>query len=70
MERAPVRSSNVYSVGYDPARRILEVEFQDGSVYQYYGVPRDVYLDLVNAPSVGSFLARFIKDEYNYEQIG
>jgi hypothetical protein len=69
MERAPVRSSNVYSVGYDPTRQTLEVEFHDGSVYQYYGVPRDVYLDLVNSPSIGSFLARFIKDEYDYERI-
>jgi len=61
----PVRSSNVYSVGYDSATQTLEVEFQEGSVYQYYGVPRSIYLNLVNASSIGSFLARYIKDEYH-----
>jgi hypothetical protein len=35
VNRLPVSSSNLASVGYAPELRILEVEFLDRSVYQY-----------------------------------
>ena len=43
MIRQPVTSSNLRTVGYDPITRTLEIEFQDGAVYQYDGVPPDVH---------------------------
>ena len=39
MNRSAVASSNVSSIGYDTATQTLEVEFLNGRVYQYYGVP-------------------------------
>lgn len=39
MNRNPVSSSNVKSVGYDSESSRLEVEFHHGGIYQYYGVP-------------------------------
>jgi hypothetical protein len=39
MDRTPVSSSNLSSVGYDPDEQILEIEFNGGRVYQYYDVP-------------------------------
>ena len=39
MNRTPVNSSNVSSVGYDPTSLTLEVEFHGGAVYQYFDVP-------------------------------
>jgi KTSC domain len=33
MERQPVSSSNLKSVGYDPRSRTLEIEFHNGGVY-------------------------------------
>ena len=65
----PVLSSNIATVGHDANRNILEVEFQDGSVYRYYEVPRDVYLDMVNDFSAGSFLARHIKGHYRTQKM-
>ena len=38
MQRDYVSSSNIVSVGYDPASETLEIEFQSGAVYQYYNV--------------------------------
>lgn len=61
MERIPVQSSNIAAIGYDDTNAILEVEFLNGSIYQYYGVPRDTYDSLMNAASKGSFLNAFIK---------
>lgn len=43
MERLPSESSNIRSVGYDEGEKRLEVEFQDGAVYSYADVPREVY---------------------------
>jgi len=66
--RTPVSSSNVRSVGYDADSRVLEVEFHDGGVYQYYDVPRSVHQGLVSAASHGSYLHAHIRDRYRYRQ--
>lgn len=43
MNRTSVTSSNIASIGYDPSSLTLEVEFTDGSIYQYFDVPEAVY---------------------------
>ncbi len=67
MERIPVSSSNLASVGYQDG--ILEVAFKSGSVYQYTGVPESVYEALMSAPSHGKFFAAFIRNNYPYRQV-
>lgn len=69
MERSEVTSSNVEEVGYDAEARTLEVMFRGGAVYQYHGVPEDVYLGLLDAPSVGGYLGRSIKGVYRCERL-
>jgi hypothetical protein len=39
MHRQPVISSNLASVCYDSKSKTLEIEFLNGSVYQYSNVP-------------------------------
>lgn len=70
MHRAPVMSSNVKDVGYDVASRTLEVGFLNGRVYQYAGVPAHVARELVEAGSVGRYLATQVKGRYPYRQVG
>jgi hypothetical protein len=69
MNRTPVTSSNVASVGYDPNTMTLEVEFRNGSVYQYFDVPETAYQDLMSASSVGTYLNQNIKASYRCAQI-
>lgn len=69
LQRQPVRSSNVASVGYDPTSRVLEVEFHSGGVYRYLNVPEGAYQALLSAPSVGSYLNAKIKDRYRFRKI-
>ena len=52
MQRTSVDSSNLAAVGYNPSRKVLEVEFNSGSVYQYYGVPEHEYRNLMSAGSM------------------
>lgn len=67
MQRQQVTSSNIASIGYDTASHVLEVEFNNGSVYHYYDVPPAVYEALMAAASKGTFLNASIKGTYRYE---
>lgn len=55
MTRQPVDSSNLKSVGYDPKTETLEVEFANGGVHSYAGVPATKHSALMKSPSPGSF---------------
>lgn len=58
------------SVGYSEAQETLEIEFPNGAVYQYYGVPAQVYEQLMNAESHGRYFHRHIRNSgYDYERI-
>ena len=69
MNRTPVSSSNLSSVGYDENSRILEIEFNDGSVYTYSNVPISIYEGLMAASSHGKYFHQHIRDVYQYTQI-
>lgn len=70
MDRTYVSSSNIASIGYDPMQLILEVEFLNGSVYQYYDVPEALYEGIMAAESHGKYLNEYIKKGgYRFERI-
>lgn len=69
MQRTPVSSSNLHSVGYDAATQTLEIAFQNGRIYQYFDVPIEVYNALMSAESHGRFFIHNIKEFYHYRQI-
>lgn len=70
MERQYVSSSNIASIGYDANNMVLEVEFLNGSIYQYYDVPQIIYDGLMAADSHGKYLAAYIKKGgYRYTRI-
>ncbi|PSR51883.1 KTSC domain-containing protein [Adhaeribacter arboris] len=69
MERIFVSSSNLYTVGYNDGISILEIQFRNGSIYQYFNVPLSVYQALMNAGSHGQYFSYFIKDRYRYRRI-
>lgn len=73
MQRKPITSSNICSVGYDPHTDMLEIEFASGSLYRYSGVPADVYHAMLDVEregaSVGTFFARFIKPRFACKRV-
>lgn len=70
MIRDPVASSNIASIGYDPDSETLEVEFTNGSIYQYFNIPTGLHDQLMIAPSKGQFLNLYIKNAYPYSRVG
>ncbi|GAG86662.1 unnamed protein product, partial [marine sediment metagenome] len=55
MIRQTVSSGNIRSIGYDTKFQTLEIEFQDGGVYQYFNIPESIYSALMSASSHGSY---------------
>ena len=66
MERTPVTSSSINSIGYDAETKTLEVEFNTGAVYRYLNVPVSEYVGLLTADSVGAYFSKHIKGKYEY----
>jgi hypothetical protein len=69
MNRQPIESTNLASIGYDAKNEILEVEFKYGVVYQYFDVPEHVYEELMNADSHGVYFSANIRNDYNYQKV-
>ncbi len=69
MEREIVSSSTIVSIGYDPGTETLEVEFQNGGVYQYYNVPDPIHKQFMESGSKGQFLYTYIRNAYPYSRV-
>jgi len=61
MERMPVSSSTILSVGYDADFESLEIEFRNRHVYRYYKVPGHVHEGLMDANSLGRFFNLIVR---------
>lgn len=69
MERIPVNSSNIGSVGYDSGSDTLEIEFINGGTYQYSGVPEGVYEGMMGADSKGKYFHANINKKYPFSKL-
>jgi hypothetical protein len=69
LDREYVSSSNIRSIGYDATSETLEIEFNSGGIYQYFGVPEHVYDELMSAPSIGTYFHQNIKDCYRCTKV-
>jgi hypothetical protein len=70
MNRKPVTSRNISSVGWEADRDgsmtgTLEVEFHSGHLYQYDNIQRSMYEDLITASSPGKYFAQIIKSNFD-----
>jgi hypothetical protein len=64
MHVTTVASATLARIAYDASRRLLHLEFRDQTVYQYVGVPAEVYHALLRAPSKGRFFNRAIRGHF------
>jgi len=69
MDRIPVSSSNIRSIGYDQQLSVLEVEFSSSDVYRYFDVPEHLYQQFLHASSHGQFLNDYIRYSYRYQKV-
>lgn len=64
---ATINDSNIADFEYKS--QVLKVSFYDGNEYEYFDVPKAVYVKLVNADSRGRFARRHIFNSYVYRSV-
>lgn len=70
MEMQEVSSSNIKKVGYDEDTQTMGVIFHNGYFYHFSDVPKEVYEELISAPSIGQQFNATIRNQYEYQNIG
>jgi hypothetical protein len=68
MESSP--STTIVQHGYDEPSRRMVIQFKNGNIYEYKGVPPEVYKSYQQSESHGSFHASNIKGRYETNKIG
>ena len=69
MDRQPVDSTLIRSIGYDLIASILEVELlESGRIYRYFDVPYSIVEELMMAESKGAYFNEQIRDMYAFEE--
>ena len=65
MQRQPVQSSALESVGYNAKTNTLELEFKEHSgVWQYFNFKPNTYKRFMKSESLGNFFVTKIKGKY------
>jgi len=69
IDRKPIRRGGIRSAGYDRATRILEVEFDNGSVVQHSGVGEELARRFTASGSPASYYRDNIQDEFTSKRV-
>jgi len=62
-------SSHIKRLEFGTAGECLRVEYKDGRIYTFHDVPKEVYEELIIAPSVGKYLNEFVYEQYPFKRI-
>lgn len=62
------QSAALKGFDYDADKKILRVEFVNGSVYKYHDVSEAIYKELEKAPSKGQFFNDKIRDKFGFDR--
>jgi len=66
------KSSTIHKVEYNEKDKILQIEFRNGNVYDYYNVPPRMWkifqLYIECEGSAGSFFNEYIKNQFTSEK--
>lgn len=62
-----ITSSNIADISYQA--QTLRIDFLDGTAYEYFDVPKNTYIKLINADSQGRLARRHIYNSFLYRNI-
>jgi KTSC domain len=62
-------SSHIERSKYNPMEHALDIQFANGSIYRYHGVPPIEYKRFLASPSQGYYHADNIKSNYAVKRI-
>lgn len=65
--KAMITASQVMDFNYE--KEILKIQFTDGSTYEYFGVPKNLYIKLCQTDIPDRFCRRHIYHEFIYRKV-
>ncbi|MCP4524236.1 MAG: KTSC domain-containing protein [Candidatus Gracilibacteria bacterium] len=69
LDRIEVFSHEISSVGYDENENILQIEFTDLCIYNYFEVPKNIYQHCICSDSIEIFFQAHIENYYESDRI-
>jgi len=63
-----INSSNLKIASYDTESKTLTVTFNNGSIYEYYEVPWEIFTKLRTSESQGKYFTANIKEKYKFKK--
>ncbi len=69
IERRPIRRGGIKSAGYDRTSRVLEIEFDDGSVIQHTAVGEEIARRFLASSSPASVYKDTIQEEFTQRRV-
>jgi lysyl-tRNA synthetase class 2 len=63
------QSTAIKAFDYDADKKLLNVSFGSGGVYQYHDVPPAIYKELMASPSVGQYFNAHIRDKFGFDRV-
>jgi hypothetical protein len=69
VERQAVKSRILRSVGYDETTKNMEIEFQNGLVYQFSDVPPKVHKELMRSEEIGKYFTDKVRSRFRTKQM-
>lgn len=65
-----LNSSNLEQADYDTMMNTMTLKFRAGYCYEFYGVPKKIFDELVTAESAGKFFHANIRNKFEYAKRG
>ena len=69
IERKPIRRGGIKSAGYDRASRVLEIEFDNGSIIQHTAVGEEIARRFLASSSPASVYKDTIQEEFTLRRV-
>lgn len=69
IERKPIRRGGIKSAGYDRSARVLEVEFDNGSIVQHTGVGDEIARRFLAHSAPASYYRDVIEEEFSAKRV-
>lgn len=69
IERKPIRRGGIKSAGYDRTNRVLEIEFDNGSVLQHTAVGDEIARQFLASSAPSSYYKDNIQEEFTIRRV-
>lgn len=69
MERKPIRRGGIKSAGYDRSARVLEIEFDNGSILQHTAVGDEIARRFLASSAPASYYKDNIQEEFSVRRL-